>query len=61
MVVDHFSKMAHFIPCHKIDNASHIVHLSLLKLFGCIECLILLSQIMMLNFVDTFEELCGIN
>jgi hypothetical protein len=27
MVVDHFSKMAYFIPCHKSDNASHVVDL----------------------------------
>jgi hypothetical protein len=27
VVVDHFSKLAHFIPCHKSDNASHVVDL----------------------------------
>jgi hypothetical protein len=27
VVVNHFSKMAHFIPCHKSDNASYVTDL----------------------------------
>jgi hypothetical protein len=32
VVADHFSKMDHFIPCHKSDNASHVADLLFAKI-----------------------------
>jgi hypothetical protein len=27
VIIDHFSKMTHIIPCHKSDNASYVAEL----------------------------------
>jgi hypothetical protein len=37
VVVDHFSKMVHFIRCHKSDNASYVADLfftEIVRLYG---------------------------
>jgi hypothetical protein len=44
VVVNHFSKMAHFIPCHKSDNASHIADLlfaEIVRLYGVLNTIVL--------------------
>jgi len=45
VVVDHFSKMTHLIPCHNVDDASYISGLFFKRLLDCmvyqrLECLI---------------------
>jgi hypothetical protein len=32
VAVNHFSKMTHFISCHKSDNASHVADLFFLEI-----------------------------
>ena len=32
VMVDHFSKMAHFIPCHKTNDTTHVADLFFCKI-----------------------------
>jgi hypothetical protein len=60
-MVDRFRKMAYFIPCHKSDDASHILELFFKEVLHLHALPKPLCLTMTLNFLVSFGKLCGGN